>query len=455
MGGPATSLPEWLKDMGKGDPKSIRPVPPGIDPSRFKIIRMEGVQIRALIGKGGETIKEIRLRSGADIKIDHLPSDPEGNVTIVGDVEKTEGMIKDTLASKGCPLGVPHAKLAAPPAPPGLDYGTNPPGLGMGGPMMGGPMQTPGYECAENEVVVPADLVAGLIGPSGSGVKEIRERSGGQVFISILPPSHAGADQLVRVVGDNHLLAKQLILEKIEELKLQYRGPGGCSPMPGYAGMGMQSSMLGSSYPSRPKAPGVGILGAAHAPPMPMSPFLQNQAQRIPPPALPPPPGPMRGMGPPPALPPPIGPCGGCGGCTGPCAPPAPRPPPGGGFPRLGGPPAHGGFPGGPPGEMMRPGPGPVLGGCGLPPMSSHAAPGQGLGGSDLGPSAHPPSFAPPSASPQPTLPPAPAPPAKASTDSTRDFNAMLREAAKAAEATIGMSQPPKPSTPQAGVPLL
>ncbi|CAJ1407016.1 unnamed protein product [Effrenium voratum] len=38
---------------------------------------MEGVQIRALIGKGGETIKEIRLRSGADIKIDHLPSDPQ------------------------------------------------------------------------------------------------------------------------------------------------------------------------------------------------------------------------------------------------------------------------------------------------------------------------------------------------------------------------------------------
>ena len=29
----------------------------GIDPARFKIIRMEGVQIRALIGKGGETIK--------------------------------------------------------------------------------------------------------------------------------------------------------------------------------------------------------------------------------------------------------------------------------------------------------------------------------------------------------------------------------------------------------------
>lgn len=34
-------------------------LPAGIDPSRFKIIRMEGVQIRALIGKGGETIKDV------------------------------------------------------------------------------------------------------------------------------------------------------------------------------------------------------------------------------------------------------------------------------------------------------------------------------------------------------------------------------------------------------------
>lgn len=95
----------------------LEPTWEGIDPARFKIIRMEGVQIRALIGKGGETIKarkdgidgtgglatksccgwswneklgiigevdwiagnreveDIRFRSGADIKIDHLPSD--------------------------------------------------------------------------------------------------------------------------------------------------------------------------------------------------------------------------------------------------------------------------------------------------------------------------------------------------------------------------------------------
>ncbi|CAE7221325.1 CPK2 [Symbiodinium microadriaticum] len=148
MGDPSTTLPEWLKDMSKSDPKSVRPVPPGIDPSRFKIIRMEGVQIRALIGKGGETIKEIRLRSGADIKIDHLPSDPEGNVTIVGDVEKSSTEKSDMWLQ------------AAPPAPPALgNYGS--PGMAMGGPGQGpGPMGAPmqDYQCADNEVIVPADL---------------------------------------------------------------------------------------------------------------------------------------------------------------------------------------------------------------------------------------------------------------------------------------------------------
>lgn len=42
---PANFL-QWISDRSAG-----------IDPARFKIIRMEGVQIRALIGKGGETIK--------------------------------------------------------------------------------------------------------------------------------------------------------------------------------------------------------------------------------------------------------------------------------------------------------------------------------------------------------------------------------------------------------------
>ncbi|CAL1171263.1 unnamed protein product [Cladocopium goreaui] len=176
MGDPS-ALPDWLKEPAaeKMDLKEDgRPTPPGIDPARFKIIRMEGVQIRALIGKGGETIKEtedgedIRLRSGADIKIDHLPSDPEGNVTIVGDVDKTEVMIKEALATKGCPL-VPKPQV--PPPPDGM------PGMpGVGG--MRGGQGPPPLEPNENEVIVPGDIVGSLDLGARHGILENRSRTG-------------------------------------------------------------------------------------------------------------------------------------------------------------------------------------------------------------------------------------------------------------------------------------
>ena len=37
-----------------------------MDPSRFKVMKMEAVQIRALIGRGGETVQEIRRNSGSE-----------------------------------------------------------------------------------------------------------------------------------------------------------------------------------------------------------------------------------------------------------------------------------------------------------------------------------------------------------------------------------------------------
>lgn len=505
MGDPS-ALPDWLKDLKEDG----RPTPPGIDPARFKIIRMEGVQIRALIGKGGETIKDIRLRSGADIKIDHLPSDPEGNVTIVGDVDKTEVMIKEALATKGCPL-VPKPQVPPPP-PDGM------PGMhGVGG-------MPPPLEPNENEVIVPGDIVGHLIGPSGATMKEIREQAGGQVFISILPPSSPGADQIVRVVGDNREYARQLILEKIEDLKVQYRSPGGVPVQPGFpGGMGMP----GIGAPMGGAAPHVPGKSKATFPQPPM-PMLQPSALPVPsmplrpaPAALPyggagssfvPRPGVMTqpgcGCG--------CGGCGcgcGCGGCGYGGGPEMdPRPSLGGcGLPAMGsttgpnpgymggcgmgglgmaqmpppgmGPPAMGmgmaGAPPGAPGCGVRAPPAPPPGPPGLPPGPPGLPPGPpgppglgGLGSCHLGlgpaPPAHPapqanfPPPAPPMAPVTAVSPPSlgsiqpPIPAAEPPGDPEKqDFNAMLREAAKAAEATIGMSNTPKPFTPSAGVPLL
>ncbi|CAK9029957.1 unnamed protein product [Durusdinium trenchii] len=132
-----------------------------------------------------------------------------------------------------------------------------------------------------------------------------------------------------------------------------------------------------------------------------------------------------------------------------------------------------GGMSGGP--NMGMTGMGPGLGPMGSPPRPSYGLGGAPGGGCGLG---GPPHAAPPATFPQlsqaPPAPPpslqvaapapAPAPVAPAapkaeapgpSGSDKQDFNAMLREAARAAEATIGMSNTPKPSTPSAGVPLL
>eukprot|EP00435_Cladocopium_sp_Y103_P061626 s638_g23.t1 len=112
--------------------------PPGVAADRFKVIKMEAVQIRALIGRGGETIQEIRRNSGSEVKIDHQPSEPVGTVTIIGDLVKTEQMIMDALSAKGCPIGGPPAR-------------------GGGG---GGNVANAGVP---REIAIPHDLVGGLI----------------------------------------------------------------------------------------------------------------------------------------------------------------------------------------------------------------------------------------------------------------------------------------------------
>lgn len=198
-------VPDWLKDLVPPDePKP----PPGVDPDKWKLLKLEAVQIRGLIGKGGETIRDIRARSGSDVQIDHLPQDMEGTVTITGDVEKTMSLIKESLVAKGCPLGVPSQPKAGLPGPMGMrpQWPVVAPGM-------------PGGASTEGDISVPAELVGGLIGPGGSNIRAIREAAGNACYISVLPSSTPGALQSVRIVGDNRDEAKRLVLAKIEELK--------------------------------------------------------------------------------------------------------------------------------------------------------------------------------------------------------------------------------------------
>merc|ERR1719313_649155 len=52
----------------------------------YKVLRITQEQVRILLGTKGETINRLRRQSGCDIQIVHKPSDPEGNISIMGSV---------------------------------------------------------------------------------------------------------------------------------------------------------------------------------------------------------------------------------------------------------------------------------------------------------------------------------------------------------------------------------
>lgn len=305
-------VPDWLADLMPDANKVAKP-PPGISPENYKVIKLEGAQVRALIGKGGETIKGIRERSGADIKIEHVPTDPEGTATIIGDVAKTEELIKETLLSKGYPLlppgerkmhllpgGMPTIAGAngaagglpgGPPmlmAPPG---GMMPPAGGMQAqlglpPMAGGagmfpPAARPQGTDPNADVEVPAELVQLLIGPGGANLKDIRARTGDRVYISVLPASMPGGPQYLRCVGEASEMAKGLVRAKLGELgvpqpqlqpQLQPQmqmpsfgaGTPGLRPMlaqPGLKGGGCGPQVISGAFGKAIMAPPSGPLG--------------------------------------------------------------------------------------------------------------------------------------------------------------------------------------------------
>lgn len=191
-------LPEWLADLAPKEPRA----PPGVAADRFKVLKMEAVQIRALIGRGGETIQEIRRNSGSEVKIDHQPSEPVGTVTIIGDLVKTEQMIMDALSAKGCPIGGPPARG------------------GGGGPGVANPG-------VPREIAIPHDLVGGLIGPGGATINDIRQKAGSQVNISVLQANAPGGPQVCRITGPEELLnvAEEMITAKVNDL-MEHRGGG-------------------------------------------------------------------------------------------------------------------------------------------------------------------------------------------------------------------------------------
>ncbi|CAE7271404.1 PGR3 [Symbiodinium sp. CCMP2456] len=190
-----TGLPDWLKDLegplsGKPVPQIVVPGPttsraqlPNLLGQRHKTMMLKAVQIRVLLGRGGETIKSICEKANAEIKVDHDRIADEGEVTIVGEIEKAEVLIRETLAAKGCPLPEDEAN-----------------------------------QPDETDLVVPPDVVGLFIGKGGEHVKAIREACGGNLFIGVIPPAQGNGPHKIQIIGDQREKAKAMVRQRLKEL---------------------------------------------------------------------------------------------------------------------------------------------------------------------------------------------------------------------------------------------
>lgn len=187
----AAEVPDWLQDLANPQPRT----------HGRKVLRMPDTYIKCLIGKGGETIRSIINRTGADIQIEGKSTDSEANVSIAGNVEPAENLIRDILKSKGCPWQTQSGTI-----------------LQRGGAV---PLTTVGWkpDVDSDDIQIPTELVGLFIGNAGAGLKEIKQRCGAGNFIKILPDILPGGLQCIQVVGDNWRNAREQVRAKVEEIK--------------------------------------------------------------------------------------------------------------------------------------------------------------------------------------------------------------------------------------------
>lgn len=185
---------------------------------QLKQIRMQAIQIRNLLGKGGLTIRAILAQTGGEIKIDHNRNDPEGIVSIIGSVDKIETKVREVLLAKGCPLPI------------------------EGMPSMGV------MEGQDEELEIADEMVGIFVGKGGENLKKIRDEVGGAVSIRVMPGAKPGAGkQRIQIVGDAEprLVAKDICKQRMLDLRIKMDNRLAYLAKTGGKGVGKQDSETG------------------------------------------------------------------------------------------------------------------------------------------------------------------------------------------------------------------
>uniref|UniRef100_A0A7S4SM47 RRM domain-containing protein n=1 Tax=Alexandrium monilatum TaxID=311494 RepID=A0A7S4SM47_9DINO len=178
LGGLAKQLP--------ARPSGAVPAPPAQPPAPPLVtMTVQQELVGMLIGKGGETVKQLSKDSGARIEISKTGNDgPNGERTVYLSgsnecIDKAKQMIEDTLSKARERTGVnnPNAFI----------------------------------------MKVPHELVGMLIGKGGETIKELKKESGARIDISKEPTESSSNDRLVHISGPPECVefAKKMVEEML------------------------------------------------------------------------------------------------------------------------------------------------------------------------------------------------------------------------------------------------
>ncbi|CAG8465218.1 5711_t:CDS:10 [Paraglomus occultum] len=195
-------------------------------PSRATVtIHIPSSKVGVVIGRGGETIRDLQDRSGARINVtpDNAanPQSTDRPVTLIGDdaaIQRAKALIDEIIKGGDAALDRPTPR----------EYGSS----SYGGSMYGGESHGNSYESHYGSgsqyggsggkssqekitIQVPNDTVGLIIGKGGETVKALQQQSGAKIQIE---PDHGPptADRNVHIIGTSETvaIAKSLILEK-------------------------------------------------------------------------------------------------------------------------------------------------------------------------------------------------------------------------------------------------
>jgi len=206
-------------------------------------IMVPGNKVGLVIGKGGETIKNLQMQTGAKIIVIQENNSPAN---------------EKPLRISGSPQIVEAAKAKVMELLAQLDGAPNGGGRGRGGPMggrgggrAGWPSGTGGGECVDY-IGVSQDKIGLVIGKGGDTIKSINQASGAFVEIDKRAPQEAHEKNfIIKGTKENVERAKQMVLEKI-----------GAAPGSGYGAFPGQTFIQTSNGGG---APAGGYGGAAPA----------------------------------------------------------------------------------------------------------------------------------------------------------------------------------------------